>query len=198
MNIIVTGGAGFIGSNFVFHMLKKYPDYRIICLDKLTYAGNLSTLAPVMDNPNFRFVKADICDREAVDKLFEEEHPDIVVNFAAESHVDRSIEDPGFIRGCVSLNLDAATVFCGHRIFPASPVKFPLLFLIFHPECFVMPDVLSDAKTAVFPSRHLTVQEFLMKTEALIWSLQTMCFFTVKISLLYAAKFNVCSLRAEN
>ena len=95
MNIIVTGGAGFIGSNFVFHMLKKYPDYRIICLDKLTYAGNLSTLAPVMDNPNFRFVKADICDREAVDKLFEEEHPDIVVNFAAESHVDRSIENPG-------------------------------------------------------------------------------------------------------
>ena len=80
----------------------------------------------------------------------------------------------------------------------SSPVKFPLLFLIFHPECFVMPDVLSDAKTAVFPSRHLTVQEFLMKTEALIWSLQTMCFFTVKISLLYAAKFNVCSLRAEN
>ena len=95
MNIIVTGGAGFIGSNFVFHMLKKYPDYRIICLDKLTYAGNLSTLAPVMDNPNFRFVKADICDCEAVNKLFEEEHPDIVVNFAAESHVDRSIEDPG-------------------------------------------------------------------------------------------------------
>ena len=95
MNIIVTGGAGFIGSNFVFHMLDKYPDYRIICLDKLTYAGNLSTLAPVMDNPNFRFVKADICDREAVYKLFEEEQPDIVVNFAAESHVDRSIEDPG-------------------------------------------------------------------------------------------------------
>ena len=79
MNIIVTGGAGFIGSNFVFHMLKKYPNYRIICLDKLTYAGNLSTLEPVMDNPNFRFVKADICDRETVDKLFEEEHPDIEV-----------------------------------------------------------------------------------------------------------------------
>ena len=95
MTIIVTGGAGFIGSNFIFHMLKEYPDYRIVCLDKLTYAGNLSTLAPVMDNPNFRFVKADICDREAVNKLFEEEHPDIVVNFAAESHVDRSIEDPG-------------------------------------------------------------------------------------------------------
>ena len=95
INIIVTGGAGFIGSNFIFHMLAKHSDYRIICLDKLTYAGNLSTLAPVMDKPNFRFVQADICDREAVDKLFEEEHPDIVVNFAAESHVDRSIENPG-------------------------------------------------------------------------------------------------------
>ena len=94
MNIIVTGGAGFIGSNFVFHMLNKYPDYRIICLDCLTYAGNLSTLAPVMDNPNFRFVKESITDREAVYKLFEEEHPDMVVNFAAESHVDRSIENP--------------------------------------------------------------------------------------------------------
>ena len=95
VTIIVTGGAGFIGSNFIFHMLAKYPDYRIICLDKLTYAGNLSTLAGVMDNPDFRFVKADICDREAVEQLFAEEHPDIVVNFAAESHVDRSIEDPG-------------------------------------------------------------------------------------------------------
>ena len=94
MNIIVTGGAGFIGSNFIFHMLKKYPDYRIICLDCLTYAGNLSTLAPVMDNPNFRFVKENITDRAAVYKLFEEEHPDMVVNFAAESHVDRSIENP--------------------------------------------------------------------------------------------------------
>ena len=94
MNIIVTGGAGFIGSNFIFHMLKKYPDYRIVCLDCLTYAGNLSTLAPVMDNPNFRFVKESITDREAVYKLFEEEHPDMVVNFAAESHVDRSIENP--------------------------------------------------------------------------------------------------------
>ena len=95
MTIVVTGGAGFIGSNFVFYMLKEHPKERIVCLDKLTYAGNLSTLAPVMDNPNFRFVKGDICDREAVKKLFLEEKPDIVVNFAAESHVDRSIEDPG-------------------------------------------------------------------------------------------------------
>lgn len=95
MKIIVTGGAGFIGGNFVHYMLKQHPDYRIICLDKLTYAGNMETLQPVMENPNFRFVKADIADREAVYKLFEEEHPDIVVNFAAESHVDRSIKDPG-------------------------------------------------------------------------------------------------------
>ena len=99
MTIIVTGGAGFIGSNFIFYQLKHHSDDRIVCLDKLTYAGNLSTLASVMDEPNFRFVKADICDREAVNRLFEEEKPDIVVNFAAESHVDRSIEDPGvFLR----------------------------------------------------------------------------------------------------
>lgn len=94
MKIIVTGGAGFIGSNFVFYMLKEHPEDRIICVDKLTYAGNLSTLEPVMDNPNFRFVKLDICDREGVNQLFEEEHPDVVINFAAESHVDRSIENP--------------------------------------------------------------------------------------------------------
>lgn len=94
MKIIVTGGAGFIGSNFIFHMLKSHPEDYIICLDKLTYAGNLSTLAPIMDNAHFRFVRADICDRKAVDALFEEEHPNMVVNYAAESHVDRSIENP--------------------------------------------------------------------------------------------------------
>lgn len=95
MTILVTGGAGFIGSNFIFYLLKKYPAYRIVCLDKLTYAGNLSTLSSVLDRPNFRFVRLDICDREGVFRHFEEERPDIVVNFAAESHVDRSILDPG-------------------------------------------------------------------------------------------------------
>lgn len=89
MNIIVTGGAGFIGSNFVYLELEKHPEDRIICLDKLTYAGNLATLEEAMKNPNFRFVKGDIADKEFVEKLFEEEKPDIVVNFAAESHVDR-------------------------------------------------------------------------------------------------------------
>lgn len=95
MKVLVTGGAGFIGSNFIFYMLKTYPSYRIICVDKLTYAGNLSTLTSVMTNPNFRFVKADICDRKAINQLFEEEKPDMIVNFAAESHVDRSINNPG-------------------------------------------------------------------------------------------------------
>lgn len=95
MKIIVTGGAGFIGGNFVHYMLREHPGYRIICLDKLTYAGNLETLESAMDNPDFRFVRADIADRDAVYKLFEEESPDIVVNFAAESHVDRSVMDPG-------------------------------------------------------------------------------------------------------
>ena len=95
MTILVTGGAGFIGSNFIFYEMEQHPEDRIVCVDKLTYAGNLSTLRDVLDRPNFRFVKLDICDREGVFRLFEEERPDIVVNFAAESHVDRSIEDPG-------------------------------------------------------------------------------------------------------
>lgn len=95
MKVLVTGGAGFIGSNFIFYMRKKHPDYHIVCLDKLTYAGNLSTLRPVMEDPRFQFIRADIADREAVYGIFETEKPDVVVNFAAESHVDRSIENPG-------------------------------------------------------------------------------------------------------
>ena len=95
MNILVTGGAGFIGSNFIFYERERHPEDRIVCLDALTYAGNLSTLASVLNQPGFRFVKMDIRDRDAVFALFEEEKFDIVVNFAAESHVDRSIENPG-------------------------------------------------------------------------------------------------------
>ena len=92
-NILVTGGAGFIGSNFIFYMQKKHPDYRLVCLDALTYAGNLHTLDDARCD-NFRFVLGSITDRELVFSLFEEEKFDAVVNFAAESHVDRSIEDP--------------------------------------------------------------------------------------------------------
>ena len=115
MTIIVTGGAGCIGANFVYHMLSAHPDYRIVCVDCLTYSGNLSTLKDAMENPNFRFCKADICDREAIDRIFEEEHPDIVVNFAAESHVDRSIENPDiFLRTNIigtSIMMDACRKF---------------------------------------------------------------------------------------
>lgn len=94
MNIIVTGGAGFIGGNFCHYMTEKYPEDMILCIDKLTYAGNMETLAPIMDKPNFKFFKADIADRDTIYKIFEKEKPDIVVNFAAESHVDRSINEP--------------------------------------------------------------------------------------------------------
>lgn len=94
MKILVTGGAGFIGSNFVYYELDNYPNDEVICLDKLTYAGNLETLEVAMKNPKFKFVKGDIADRVFVDELFASENPDVVVNFAAESHVDRSIENP--------------------------------------------------------------------------------------------------------
>lgn len=94
MKMLITGGAGFIGSNFIFYMRKNHPDYQLICLDKLTYAGNLATLSPVMEDPRFKFIRADIADRETIYGIFENEKPDVVVNFAAESHVDRSIENP--------------------------------------------------------------------------------------------------------
>ena len=94
MTILVTGGAGFIGSNFIYHMLSAHPEDKLLCVDCLTYAGNLSTLEEAMKNPNFKFFKTNICDREAIYGIFENEKPDVVVNFAAESHVDRSIENP--------------------------------------------------------------------------------------------------------
>lgn len=99
MNIVVTGGAGFIGSNFVYYQLEKHPEDKIICFDALTYAGNMETLAEAMENPSFVFVKGDIADQGDVEGLFSRYKPDVIVNFAAESHVDRSIEDPGmFLR----------------------------------------------------------------------------------------------------
>ena len=94
MNILVTGGAGFIGGNFCHYMQEKHPEDRVVCLDALTYAGNMETLQDILDKDNFRFVKGNICDKELVEKLFEEEKFDVVINFAAESHVDRSIENP--------------------------------------------------------------------------------------------------------
>lgn len=94
MKLIITGGAGFIGSNFIYYELKHHPEDKFICLDKLTYAGNLSSLKGAMEQPNFKFVRGDIADRDFVYSLFEAEKPDVVVNFAAESHVDRSILEP--------------------------------------------------------------------------------------------------------
>lgn len=105
---LVTGGAGFIGSNFVNYMLKKYDDVKIVNVDCLTYAGNLENLKDVESNKNYKFVKANICDREAIRKVFLEDDIDYVVNFAAESHVDRSIKDPEIfvesnVKGTVNL-----------------------------------------------------------------------------------------------
>lgn len=94
MTILVTGGAGFIGSNFIYFLLGRYPQDKIVCVDKLTYAGNLSTLKDALKRQNFVFYKADICDRGEIYKIFQKENPEAVINFAAESHVDRSIADP--------------------------------------------------------------------------------------------------------
>ena len=94
MKVLVTGGAGFIGSNFIYLLLEERPDWKIVCVDALTYAANIHTLNGAMENPNFVFYKEDIRNREGIGAIFEKEHPDVVVNFAAESHVDRSIENP--------------------------------------------------------------------------------------------------------
>lgn len=93
-SLLITGGAGFIGSNFVVHLLSKYPDIRVIVYDKLTYAGNKDNLLEIADDPRYVFVQGDICDAGAVEKTMEDEAVDIIVNFAAETHVDRSIMDP--------------------------------------------------------------------------------------------------------
>lgn len=105
---LVTGGAGFIGSNFIHYMLKKYDNIKIINVDKLTYAGNLENLKEIENNKNYQFVHADICDKHSIEKIFEKNNINYVVNFAAESHVDRSIKDPGIfvktnIEGTVNL-----------------------------------------------------------------------------------------------
>ena len=95
MKFLITGGAGFIGSNYCHYVVNKYPEDQFVCLDALTYAGNYNNIKELEEKDNFKFVKGDITDRELVDKLFEDEKFDVVINFAAESHVDNSIKNPG-------------------------------------------------------------------------------------------------------
>ena len=175
MTIIVTGGAGFIGSNFVYHILQKYKDYRVVCVDSLTYAGNMSTLEDAMKNPNFVFYKTDICDREAIYTIFEDEKPDVVVNFAAESHVDRSIKDPfTFARtnvmGTLSL-LQAAKLYWeslpekydGKRFYHISTDEVYGALEMNHPEGIEPP----FTTTASSGEHHLAYgQEFFLETTA--------------------------------
>ena len=132
--IVITGGAGFIGSHVVRLFVNKYPEYKIINLDKLTYAGNLANLKDIEDKPNYRFVKMDICDFEGVYKLMQEEHVDGIIHLAAESHVDRSIKDPFTfaqtnVMGTLSL-LQAAKLYWEaqpepYKLKVAEPVEAP-------------------------------------------------------------------------
>ena len=142
MTVLVTGGAGFIGANFIFYQLTHHPEDRVVCLDKLTYAGNMETLEKAMSNPKFKFIKADIADREAVYSLFETEKPDVIVNFAAESHVDRSISDPGIflqtnIMGTGVL-LDACRKYGIKRYHQVPPMRFTATFRWTDPICSLL------------------------------------------------------------
>ena len=145
MTILVTGGAGFIGTNFIKYELEAHPDDHVVCLDALTYCGNMSNLSGEMDNPHFRFIKGDICDAETVGRVFEDESPDIVVHFAAESHVDRSISDPGaFIRtnvcGTQTL-LDAARTYGVRRFHQVGTDEVYGDLPLDHPEMMFTEDM---------------------------------------------------------
>lgn len=140
MKLLITGGAGFIGSNFIFYTLEKHPEHQLLCLDKLTYAGNLETLASVMEHPRFRFIRGDIADRETVYALFEVEKPDVVVNFAAESHVDRSIDRPDVFLATnvmgTQVLLDACRKYGIHRFHQVSTDEVYGDLLLDKPDLF--------------------------------------------------------------
>ena len=157
MTILVTGGAGFIGSCFLFHMAENHPEYRLLCLDKLTYAASLKTIKELLPKNNFRFIREDICDRDAVFRLFQEEHPDIVVHFAAESHVDRSIEDPAVflktnILGTQTL-MDACRRFGIQRFHQVSTDE------VYGELPLNRPDLLFTEKTPLCPSSPYSVSK---------------------------------------
>lgn len=140
MKIIVTGGAGFIGSNFIYYLLNKHKEDKIICLDALTYAGNIKTLDAAQKNKQFKFIKGDIADRDLVYKLFEQEKPDVIVNFAAESHVDRSILHPEiFLRTNIigtSVLLDACRKYSIKRFHQVSTDEVYGDLLLSRPDLF--------------------------------------------------------------
>lgn len=150
MKLIVTGGAGFIGGNFIHYMVNRYPQDHVVCLDLLTYAGNLETLKPVWRKKNFSFVKGNIADRKFVYQLFEQEKPDMVVNFAAESHVDRSIENPEvFLQTNVigtSVLLDACRIYGNKRFHQVSTDE------VYGDLPLNRPDVLFTENTSLHPS----------------------------------------------
>lgn len=140
MKLLITGGAGFIGSNFIYHQLKHRPEDNIVCLDALTYAGNLKNLEIALQNPQFTFVKGDIVDKGCVFSLFEKERPDVVVNFAAESHVDRSVKDPEiFLRTNIlgaQVLMDAARAYGVTRYHQVSTDEVYGELPLNHPELF--------------------------------------------------------------
>ncbi len=157
MKILVTGGAGFIGSNFIFHIMKNYPDYQIVCLDNLTYSGNLSTLKNIINNINFKFVKGDICDKNLVNNLFENEHFDIVVNFAAESSVDRSIDNPSiFLKTNIlgtQVLIDACLIYKVERFHQVSTDE------VYGDLPLDRPDLLFSEDTPIHPSSPYSVSK---------------------------------------
>ncbi len=169
MKVLVTGGAGFIGGNFVHHMVNKYPDYQIVNLDLLTYAGNLETLKPVEDKPNYKFVKGDIADEAFIMDLFEKEKFDVVVNFAAESHVDRSIEDPGiFVQTNVMgtrVLLDASRKFGVKRYHQVSTDEVYGDLPLDRPDLFLQRRHHSTPPARILPQRQALTFSFSLTTE---------------------------------
>ncbi len=138
--ILVTGGAGFIGSNFIYLLLEERPEWRVVCVDALTYAANIHTLNKAMENSNFVFYKEDIRNREGIFGIFEKEHPDIVVNFAAESHVDRSIENPGiFLETNIigtQVMMDACRKYGVERFIRLEQMRYTEIFRLIDLICF--------------------------------------------------------------
>ena len=195
MNILVTGGAGFIGANFVYYELGKHPDDNIICLDKLTYAGNPENLKEAAKNPKFTFVKADICDRDAIYSLFEKYSFDIVVNFAAESHVDRSIEEPEvFLKTNIlgtQVLMDASREFGVKRYHQVSTDEVYGDLPLDKPELFFTEETPIHTSSPYSASKFTTISNFSSWKRFLTASLSVISPFTNLKSGFFAASSSV-------